>query len=255
MNRSEKLRILKDPSAAATFAMRDAFARVQTVKGDAGRTPIKGLDYFTAEEINAIIEYLRAVLKNDYTPKKGVHYFDGYTPKKGVDYFDGQDGNTPELGVDYWTEQERNAIIAEAAARAKGQDGVSPKMSDIVDSVMGEIKKNKLEYGHLKDAPNLKDVQSLIEFLKRGGFRGGGSSGGSTASTAQTADLSSQCDGVNKVFTLSTSATTILSLIGSDAPIIYRPSVDFVLSPSTIITLSSGVNAPSNGATLIATYV
>lgn len=41
----------------------------QSVKGDTGEKPIKGVDYFTHEEIEQF--------KRDVTPIKGVHYFDG----------------------------------------------------------------------------------------------------------------------------------------------------------------------------------
>lgn len=89
------------------------------VKGDKGDTPIKGIDYFTQEEID--------LFKSDITPIKGVDYNDGYTPIKGKDYFtndeiaefkqditpikgidyvDGQDGYTPVKGKDYFTQKE-----------------------------------------------------------------------------------------------------------------------------------------------------
>lgn len=71
-------------------------------------------------------------------------------------------------------------------------------------------------------------------------------------SSPQAADLSSQCTGSNFAFTIP-AVTTVLSLIGSDAPNIYRPDVDFIVSGTTL-TLQ-GVNAPSNGATLILNYV
>jgi len=58
-------------------------------KGDAGYTPVKGVDYFDGDP--------------GYTPQKGVDYFDGdpgYTPVKGVDYFDGAKGDKGEPGTD-----------------------------------------------------------------------------------------------------------------------------------------------------------
>lgn len=82
-------------------------------------------------------------------------------------------------------------------------------------------------------------------------MHGGGSSTGGASSAVL--DLSSQCNGTNKVFTIN-AFTTILSLIGSDSPIIYRPLIDFTATGVTL-TLSAGVNAPSNGATLILNYV
>ena len=49
---------------------------VSEVNGDAGYTPIKGIDYFDGK--------------------------DGVTPVKGIDYFDGKDGVTPVKGIDYF---------------------------------------------------------------------------------------------------------------------------------------------------------
>lgn len=73
-----------------------------------------------------------------------------------------------------------------------------------------------------------------------------------SGNTAKSTDLSSQCNGSNLVFTIP-AFTTIISLIGSDAPIIYRPGIDYNAAGTTL-TLA-GVNPPSNGATLILTYV
>jgi hypothetical protein len=50
-------------------------------QGDAGYTPIKGIDY-----------------NDGYTPVKGIDYDDGYTPIKGIDYRDGIDGKTGGRG-------------------------------------------------------------------------------------------------------------------------------------------------------------
>lgn len=66
-------------------------------KGDAGYTPVKGLDYFDG--------------KPGYTPIKGKDYVDGkngkdgYTPKKNVDYFDGKDGKPGKDGEDASVEE------------------------------------------------------------------------------------------------------------------------------------------------------
>ncbi len=74
----------------------------------------------------------------------------------------------------------------------------------------------------------------------------------SGVAAAFTSDLSSQCNGSNLIFTIPT-FTTILSLVGTDAPIIYRPLIDFTASGTTLTLM--GVNPPSLGATLLLTYV
>jgi hypothetical protein len=102
------------------------------------------------------------------------------------------------------------------------------------------------------------DISGLQTFSKDGiNYRfeelmhgGGGSSGGSITYSK---DISSQCDGNNKVFTVPANAYFI-SLTGSDSPIIYRPLVDYTGSGTTTLTIDALVNAPSLGATLIVTY-
>ncbi|HZJ84171.1 MAG TPA: hypothetical protein VFD02_01330 [Syntrophomonadaceae bacterium] len=43
-------------------------------------------------------DFLESLKGEDgYTPIKGVDYFDGYTPVKNVDYFDGEKGDTPSI--------------------------------------------------------------------------------------------------------------------------------------------------------------
>lgn len=68
-------------------------ALLTNLEGPPGKTPEKGKDYFTDEEIAAFL--------NQVTPKKGEDYFtaqeikafrEAATPKKGVDYRDGKDG-------------------------------------------------------------------------------------------------------------------------------------------------------------------
>jgi len=87
------------PSLEAQAKMANIFSSLMTnLEGPPGKTPEKGVDYFTDEEI--------AEMLNKATPKKGKDYFtpeevaqfrEMVTPKKGVDYKDGKDG---EPGMD-----------------------------------------------------------------------------------------------------------------------------------------------------------
>lgn len=256
MKRADQLRALRDPNYAAHMALMEVLSRVQTLQGNEGYTPVKGVDYFTPDEIVAMCDYIRSLIPDGRTPQKGIDYFDGKhgkTPVKGVDYFDGNHGQTPAKGIDYWTPADRAAIVDELVKKVKGKDGTSPKMEEIIAAAI-PVLREELRYENIKNAPDLKDLPELIAFLRRGGFRGGGGSTGGTGVTPQRVDLSSQCNGSNTVFTIGGGFTTILSLIGSDAPIIYRPVVDFS-EASPNITLTAAVNPPSNGATLVATYV
>lgn len=77
--------------------------------------------------------------------------------------------------------------------------------------------------------------------------------GGGGSSTIAVSDISSQANGVNKIFTIPANSS-VLEVIGSDSPFIYRQGVDYNVSGTTL-TFTSIVNAPSSGSTLIIQYV
>jgi hypothetical protein len=79
-----------------------------------------------------------------------------------------------------------------------------------------------------------------------------GGGGGSTTALAVT-DLSAQANGSNKTFILPTNSS-VLEVIGSDSPFIYRQGIDYTVSGTTL-TFTAAVNAPSAGSTLIAEYI
>ena len=79
---------------------------IESLKGEPGYTPQKGVDYFDGED--------------GYTPQKGVDYFDGkdgYTPQKGIDYFDGKDGEDYIL-----TEPDKEEIAEKVAEKVEIPD-------------------------------------------------------------------------------------------------------------------------------------
>ncbi len=59
----------------------------QGVQGNDGYTPQVGVDFYTPEEIQEMIEVISSSIP---IPENGI---DGYTPQKGIDYFDGKDGS------------------------------------------------------------------------------------------------------------------------------------------------------------------
>ncbi|MCA9358244.1 hypothetical protein KC902_03210, partial [Candidatus Kaiserbacteria bacterium] len=82
---------------------------IKGVRGNDGYTPVKGQDYFTAQEIKQIIE----IVRQQATPVKGKDYWtaqevadiiryiqsnvkDGEDGKDGRDGRDGVDGETPD---------------------------------------------------------------------------------------------------------------------------------------------------------------
>lgn len=208
-------------------------------------TPIKGTDYFTSEEVGWIISNVREGLKAEVTPVKGVDYvdgIDGYTPIKNKDYFDGIDGKTP-------TREDLLSLIVP----------LIPSVTDGKDAVVDEdeIVKKLIKFIKKKKVLDVNDINGMQGFSKDGiNYRfeelmhGGGTT---TSSIVYSEDLSSQCNGVNKVFTVPAN-TAFITLTGTDAPFTYRPVVDYTGSGTTTLTLDAGVNAPSSGATLILTY-
>lgn len=106
-------------------------------KGDKGDTPIKGEDYFT----DADIETVKNNIREDVTPKKGVHYFDGKDGKNGKDGRNGRDG--------------RDGIDGEKGK--KGDSGESPEIKDIIKELK---KKQYLEPKDIKGMPlNMNDMR------------------------------------------------------------------------------------------------
>ena len=78
--------------------------------------------------------------------------------------------------------------------------------------------------------------------------------GGKKKNIAKRVDLSSQCDGSNKEFSLPEAfSPNSVQLWSSQFPIVYRPLVDFTETSDGIL-LTSEVEAPASGQTLVALY-
>lgn len=72
-------------------------------KGDEGYTPIKGVDYFTDNEVSDVAQYVKKTVKDEVRPVKGVDYSDGEPGKpgkNGTDGLDGTDGKDGKNGTD-----------------------------------------------------------------------------------------------------------------------------------------------------------
>lgn len=68
------------------------------------------------------------------------------------------------------------------------------------------------------------------------------------------ADVSAQCDGANKTFTVGGSHFGIMGVFGTDFPQVYRPIIDYT-ETRTGVLLTSAVPAPNSGATLIIQFL
>jgi hypothetical protein len=99
----------------------------------------------------------------------------------------------------------------------------------------------------------IDELQEKLEELRKIRATGGGFSFGGLVNTTRYADLSAQCDGSNKTFTVPRHRKAVI-LTGTDFPIIYRPTTDYTTANLTL-TLTSEVGAPSLGATLIFQYI
>lgn len=177
-------------------------------QGDQGYTPVKGVDYFIEEEITAIINYIQTTLINFKEGKKGDQGEQGNQGEKGDQGKGkaGKNGETPIRGIDYWTKQDIEKIQNDIKKLIPKVD-VTPKID--VQKIVDEALKNH-SYKNLKDAPDLTDLPKLIEFLKRGGFRGGGGSSSSSFGAGyQTA--TGTVNGTNKVFVFAVAPNSIVA--------------------------------------------
>lgn len=121
-------------------------------RGEDGYTPVKGKDYFTGTEVKQIADYIQSQVKN------GVD---------GADGANGKNGETPVRLIDYWTKEDQEKMISDVLKKLpKTKEGKPLDMKNIVSEVLKEIK--------MPDTAALVSKGELTEFLRRGGFRGGG---------------------------------------------------------------------------------
>ena len=128
--------------------------KVITFKGDDGKTPKKGVDYYTPNEVEQIKKEVTPKKGDDYndgeagkTPKKGVDYFTEkeivqfkkeVTPKKGVDYRDGEDGYTPKKNVDYFDGKDADPIDEKKLEKRVIKE-ILKKIPDITQDTMNQV--------------------------------------------------------------------------------------------------------------------
>lgn len=67
-------------------------------------------------------------------------------------------------------------------------------------------------------------------------------------------DVSAQCDGVNKAFSIGNSHFGIVGVYGTQFPLNFRPLVDYT-ETQTGILLTAAVSAPESGQTLVIQYL
>lgn len=157
--------------------------------------------------------------------------------------------------------EDKIAEVDEKLASVRsGIDGKDADEEVIVGKVLKKIPSPEIDADKILDKITglitIDDIQNLkkeLEELRKIRATGGGFSFGGLVNTTRYADLSSQCNGSNKIFTVPRHRKIVL-LTGTDFPIVYRPTTDFITA-NLILTLTSEVSAPSLGATLIFQYV
>lgn len=244
-----------DPKFVATLVTEVELAVAKIAKGDDGKTPVKGTDYFTSQELREIISYVQSRVK----PAQ-----DGAPGSPGKPGAPGQHGKTPRAGIDYPTKAQVERMVSQGlmqllALKPKGEvsktdlNSLASQIKDNFDfkKRAGEIARaletlqgnEQLDYLKLKNRPGIK-MYGEDKAIHRGG-------GGVTPLYY---DLSSYTDGTTKIFSIPANQRVIW-VGGSDAPSgQYRQTVDFTVVGS-VLTLTSEVVAPSLGATLHLIYV
>lgn len=183
-----------------------------------GKTPVKGIDYFTDDEVATLIRLA--------TPRKGKDYFTSKDikdivklciPKKGKDY---KDGITPKKGKDYFTDSEIKEFMElirpikgihykDGEPGNPGKPGTPASAitgSQIVDKLVNLSKTEQLPINAIRGLREALDT--LINLINQSGSSLGGSgavtidNGGSAgASGARFQAPAETPDGTNTVFT------------------------------------------------------
>lgn len=224
-------------------------------KGEDGYSPIKGQDYFTQDEINEIKEEIRPIKGQDYFTGEEIEAIkQEITPIKGKDYFDGKNGK----------DADEDKIVNAVIAKLPKQTLIEKKFGEKIDKVKKEIESKLPEFkssaqsipvkvNGVEVAGKLESINIIGTGLAVSADKWGNIS--ISASMPIPIDLSDQCDGVNKIFTLPSFSSVLMLSNGSSFPGLYRPFVDFNVLSSTQIELTSEVSAPEAGQTLIALVI
>lgn len=157
---------------------------------------------------------------------------DGRNGRDGKDGIDGQDGKDGEDG-----EQGLPGPIGQV-----GRDGSpdSPEqVRDKLENLQGDERLDKSAIKGLEDALKKREGSTYSVFGAR--------------LSVHTYDLTPQCNGVLKTFSVPTNFG-IVGLFSTQFPVIYRPLIDYTTGNKTI-TLTSEVAAPEAGQTLIVQYI
>lgn len=205
---------LRDPALKMNRVMAEALMKVEVMKGEKGDMGDAGP-------------------QGERGPQ-GDRGADGYN---GIDGIDGKDGKNGVNGVDGRHGKDGK----------NGKDGVSPDF----DSIVEEVRRVQVTYKDIKDAPDLTDLPKLIEFLKMGGFRGGGGSSTGTVAIVYTETPSGLINSSNKIYTVLHSITNVYSFAINGQ--FLHPTTDYTASGATI-TFVNALDSSLSGTPFTITY-
>ena len=206
-------------------------------KGDKGDTPTK-------QELLALIEPLIPEVKDGYTPRKGLDYFDG---EKGDP---GRDGISPDpvkiaVEASKMAQEELLPLIPTITTIEEDLPVLGDKIRDSLELLSGEERLDASAIKGLKEElEKLKtELSEMISSIPR---RGGG---GKKITSVRSQDLTSQVNGVLKTFIMPSGTLKVLGVWGTQFPITFNEGVDWTFSGRTL-TLTDAVAAPETGQTL-----
>ena len=188
-------------------------------------------------------------LKEKYGIAKGEKGDEGYPGEDGIDGKDGlngADGVNGRDGLDGLPGSDGNDGV-------NGENGIdgkngSPDTSEQIRNKLEELKnEDRLDKSAIK---GLEELEKKIDDIKiKSNAR---VIAGPSANAIQVADLTSQCNGTLKTFTIPTISTPLL-LVGMQSPFIYIPTTHYIIGNKNI-TLTGTVEAPQTGQGLFLLY-
>ncbi len=147
-------------------------------KGDSAPVPIRGKDYFTAQDIKDITDRITEnLLRKGIKGERGDPGPEGKTPVAGVHFQfpqSGRDGRTPIKGIDYFTDEDKEEFVKAIVPVLSAQ---IPKTDFSVFAKDEDVKKIVGKKVKAKDIEGLGD---LLLVLKQDVQRNYGGHGGTT---------------------------------------------------------------------------
>lgn len=130
--RLAQLKALRNPETVTDEALSYLASRIEGVD-IVQEVPQKGVDYYTQEDVDAIVAYVQSQVTNGIPGEDGLP---GPAGENGSIGLVGASGYAPVRGTDYWTAEDKEVIITEALKRVKvPQDGKKGKDADIDEVV------------------------------------------------------------------------------------------------------------------------